>query len=138
MKKLALMGVVALLLATPLAGCGSTANVAANVAADAVVSASSTSPVQKNALGAAENAYTLVARAALLYVQTAKPSSEVKAEMARLDNLAYAALVSARAANKRGDSPAVGAAVNLLKPQLAALTKYLGGLGVSLPALPAF
>lgn len=136
MKRLA-MGIGALLLVfmpLSLTACGSLAAGAGDIA----VSASSTSNTQQHALAAAQAAYTVVAEAATVYVRTANPPPEVRAEIRRYNDGIYSVLVQAREANARGNSPAVAAALVTLRTQSGAFRSFLAGRGVPVPALPAF
>jgi hypothetical protein len=130
MKRLALIaGAGVLALALPLlSACDTISNALAGNAASAV----STSPAQAHTLAAAENAYTAAATAARVYVQSGKASRAVVAQIGQLDNEAYAALVAARQANSRGDSPALAAALEVFNAKYGSLWGFLKGLGLPL------
>lgn len=133
MKKLGfIVGLGAMLaLAVPLGAC------TPGEVAQAATSVTSTSNTQQHTLAAAQSAYTILAQAATVYVQTAHPSAAIKVQIGSYNDQIHDALVAARDANAKGNSPAVAAGIQVLRTKVGALSGYLVGLGVPIPALPA-
>ncbi len=119
-----------LLLAAPLSACAAAQNAVATAAASSV----HTTPAQAHAVAIAENAYTVAATGALVWVQTTHPSQAVKDRIKQLNDGAHDVIVTMREANARGDSPAVAAALAAWQDKGAAFKGYLVTLGVPLPA----
>lgn len=130
MKRFGLIFGLSLLLAVPLSACASFES----TAAAAAVSATHTTPAQAHAVAIAENAYTVAADGALVWVQTTHPSQAVKDRIKVLNDGAHDVIVQMRDANARGDSPAVTVALAAWKDKGAAFKSYLVQLGVPLPA----
>lgn len=94
----------------------------------AALSTTSTSIVQASTVKAAGDLYMLATHAATAYLQSGKASKETARQMADVEGQVYAALIAARQADKRGDSPAAGAALALFNKNYAALSKLVPGL----------
>lgn len=133
MRKLALiMGLGALLSLAPMAACAP--DFLKGAVADAATAASHTTPAQSNSVAALGDAYVLVANAATVYVKVAHPPQATKDHLRDLNDGAYKVLQDMRAADKRGDSPAVALAMKAWTDKFGALKAFLTQLGVPLPS----
>lgn len=94
----------------------------------AALSLSSTSVQQASTVKAAGGIYTIAAHGVTAYLKSGHATKAQADAVAKVDNQVYGALMAARAADKKGDSPAVGAALAVFNQNYASLAKLVPGL----------
>lgn len=123
MKKLHCMAFALLLL--PLAACGTLVD----TASAAAVNASTTSVAQASSVKAAGDMYVLAEKAVHLYLTSGHATKAQADALVPVEAQVYKTLNDARAADKKGDSPALAAALSLFNSNYARLASLVPGLG---------
>lgn len=123
MKKLHCLAFALFLL--PMAACG----LITNGAESATLAASTTSVAQASDVKAAGDLYVVAEKATHLYLASGHASKDVAAKMVPVEAAIYKGLNDARAADKRGDSPALAVALSLFNANYAKLAALVPGLG---------
>lgn len=113
---------LALCLAMPLAACAGTLEGAAQ-------SLSSNTPLQASTLKAAGDMYVIADHAVTAAMTGGKVSKDLERKITPVEKALFDALTAGRAAEKNGNSPAVGAALSLFNQNYADLAKLVPGLG---------
>lgn len=115
--------ILALYLSVALTGCTTVAQLAGNVA----VNMSSTASSDVTTLAEAEQAATLLTKAADFYVQNGNPDKAALLEIQQLSNSVHAALVSLEATNAKGGSLLFGS----FNAAISAFNAYATVQGIS-------
>lgn len=119
MKRLHCMA-LALCLALPLTACATVESAALDL--------TSTSVQQASTVKAAGDLYVLADHAATAYLKSGKATKDVERRMVTVEQQLHDILLAARAADKRGDSPAVAAALATFNQNYKTLAGLVPGL----------
>ena len=113
---------LAICLALPLAACASTLEGAAQAF-------STSSVAQASDMKAAGDLYVLADHAATAYLKSGHATKEIERKMVPVEAQLHDALLAGRDAEKKGNSPAVAAALKLFNANYSSLAKMVPGLG---------
>lgn len=123
MRKLLLIG---LLVLAPLGSCS--AFLQNSTVQGAALSSTKTSVAQASTLKAAGDLFIVATNAATAYLDSGQASKAAEQKITPIEAMLYKALIDGHAAEKRGDSPAVGAALSLFNSNYASLAALVPGL----------
>ena len=121
MKILSKAFLIAALVIGPMAACAPAMEAAA-------LSVTHTTPQQASSLKAAGDLYTLGAHAATAYLKSGKATKAQAAAIMKIDTQLHASLKAGLAAERKGDSPAAGAALALFNQNWSTLKSMVPGL----------